>query len=64
MVDQEKLRALDAKVLKEWTENGLLALIYAHVFSLDLMRIIFSRQVQQGTGPKLPADAAKATAKK
>lgn len=63
MVDQEKLRKLDVKVLTEWTDNGLLPLIYAHIFSLDLMRIIFSRQVQQGTGPKLPAETAEEVAK-
>ncbi|WP_379546352.1 SapC family protein [Qipengyuania sp. DSG2-2] len=64
MVDQEKLRALDEKVTKEWMDNGMLAVIHAHIFSLDLMRVIFSRQVQQGTGPKLPAEAAKDAAKK
>jgi len=58
MVDQEKLRALDTKVLKAWSDNGILPLIYAHIFSLELMRQIFSRQVQQGTGPKLPEAAA------
>ena len=32
---------------------GLLALIYAHLFSLELMRDIFGRQVEQGKGPVL-----------
>ena len=59
MVDQEKLRALDAETLKTWNENGMLAVIHAHILSLDLMRQIFARQVQQGKGPKLPSEAAK-----
>lgn len=64
MVDQEKLAKLDASVLKEWSDNGILPLIYAHMFSLDLMRMIFSRQIQQGKGPKLPSEAAKDLAAK
>ena len=37
--------------------NGMLMLIYAHLFSLDLMRDIFARQVTAGKGP-IPAPAA------
>ena len=59
MVNQEKLRSLDAEQLKQWNENGLLPLIYAHLFSLDLMRIIFGKQVQQG---KMPEPASGTTA--
>ncbi len=51
MVDQEKLRALDADTIKAWNENGILPLLYAHMFSLDRMRTIFSRQVEQGKIP-------------
>jgi len=51
MVDQEKLRELRGDVLRGWTQSGLLALIFAHLFSLDHMRDIFARQVQQGKGP-------------
>ena len=51
MVDQNKLRELRGDQLRKWNENGILALIYAHVFSLDLMRSIFSRQILQGKGP-------------
>jgi hypothetical protein len=51
MVNQEKLRELRGDQLRKWNENGILALIYAHVFSLDLMRFIFSRQTMQGKGP-------------
>lgn len=51
MVNQEKLRQLDAEKLKMWNEIGLLPLIYAHLFSLDLMRVIFAKQTAMGKGP-------------
>ena len=51
MVNADKLRELRGDVLRKWNQNGLLPLIFAHVFSLDLARDIFSRQVQQGKGP-------------
>ena len=51
MVNQEKLRQLDAEKLKNWNEIGLLPLIYAHLFSLDLMRVIFAKQTAIGKGP-------------
>lgn len=55
MVDQEKLREVSADKLEAWNKNGLLLLIHAHIFSLDLMRTIFARQVQQGKGPQIAA---------
>ncbi len=58
MVNQEKLRELRGDQLRKWNENGLLPLIYAHLFSLDLMRIIFAKQVAQGKGPAATAGAA------
>jgi hypothetical protein len=61
MVNQEKLREVRGDVLRGWNQSGLMALIYAHLFSLDLMRSIFARQQQQGKGPQLapaPAPAA------
>lgn len=51
MVNQEKLQKIPARKLKEWNDNGLSMLIHAHLFSLDLMRVIFGRQQQQGKGP-------------
>jgi len=51
MVNQEALRELRGDVLRTWNQNGLLPLIFAHLFSLDLIREIFGRQVQQGKGP-------------
>lgn len=52
MVDEAKLRELPTDKLEEWNKNGLLMLVHAHLFSLNLMRVIFGRQVQQGTAPK------------
>jgi hypothetical protein len=51
MVSEEKLRELRGDVLRQWNQSGLLALIYAHLFSLELMRDIFGRQIEQGKGP-------------
>jgi hypothetical protein len=52
MVNQEKLQEIRGDVLREWNKNGMIALIYSHIMSLDLMRTIFARQVTQGTAPK------------
>ncbi len=51
MVNEEKLREVRGDVLRQWNQSGLLALIYAHLFSLELMRDIFGRQIEQGKGP-------------
>lgn len=51
MINQDKLRELRGDQLRKWSENGILPLIYAHLFSLDLMRVIFGKQSQQGKGP-------------
>ncbi|MDZ4306252.1 SapC family protein [Allopontixanthobacter sp.] len=56
MINQEKLQDLRGDLLRTWNQNGMMALIHAQIFSLDLMRVVFSRQLQQGKGPKL-ADA-------
>jgi hypothetical protein len=57
MVNQEKLRELRGDVLRTMNQSGMLALIFAHLFSLDHMSTLFARQVQQGKGP-IPAPAA------
>ena len=57
MVDQEKLRDLRGDVLRSMNQSGMLALIFAHLFSLELMSEVFGRQVRQGKGP-VPAPAA------
>lgn len=54
MVDENKLRDLRGDLLRTWNQNGLLPLIYAHLFSLELVRDIFARQAQQGKAPQLP----------
>jgi hypothetical protein len=55
MVNQEKLRELRGDVLRQWNKNGMLPLIFAHLFSLELVRDIFGRQAQQGSLPTQPA---------
>ncbi len=58
MVDENKLRELRGDVLRKLTQNGILALIFAHLFSLQLMREVFAAQVQSGKMPlntELPA---------
>ncbi|MGN6499012.1 MAG: SapC family protein, partial [Tsuneonella sp.] len=57
MINEEKLRNLRGDLLRTWVQNGMLALIFAHLFSLDLMRMIFARQVAQGKGPIPGANA-------
>ena len=52
MIDEEKLRELRGDELRRMNQNGMLPLIYAHLFSLSQMREVFGRQVQQGKAPK------------
>ncbi|TMJ12951.1 MAG: SapC family protein [Alphaproteobacteria bacterium] len=59
MVNEEKFRELRGDVLRKMNQNGMLALIYAHLYSLQLIREVFGRQLQQQKGPALdPAAAA------
>lgn len=51
MVDEEKLRELRGDELRKMNQNGMLGLIFAHLFSLSQIRDVFGRQVQQGKGP-------------
>jgi hypothetical protein len=55
IISQDKLRDLRGDVLRTWNKNGMLALVYAHLLSLDLVRDIFARQSQQGKLPAMPA---------
>lgn len=48
MVDENKLNEMRGDQLRKIVQNGMLPLIYAHLFSLSLMRDIFGRQLQQG----------------
>ena len=57
MVDENKLRELSTESLEALNKNGMLMLIHAHLFSLNLMRSIFGRQVQLGKMPQPNANA-------
>jgi len=60
MINEQKLRGMRGDVLRSWNQNGMLPLIHAHLFSLELVREVFGRQVIQGKGPipaPAPADA-------
>ncbi len=52
MIDENKLREVRGDVLRQWNQNGMLPLIYAHLFSLELVRDIFGRQMAQGKMPQ------------
>ncbi|NVE94080.1 SapC family protein [Altererythrobacter lutimaris] len=62
MVDEKKLAALPDDQILELHKNGMLVLIHAHLFSLNLMRSVFGRQVQQGKMPKPDAATQNANA--
>jgi hypothetical protein len=51
MVDEEKFKNLRGDELRKLNQNGALPLIMAHLFSLSVIREIFARHVQQGSGP-------------
>ena len=52
MVDEQKLNDLRGDQLRKMSQSGMLPLLYAHLFSLTLMRDIFSRQIQRGQMPQ------------
>ncbi len=52
MVNEEKLAGLRGDQLRKMSQSGMLPLIYAHLFSLSLMRDIFARQAQQNGTPQ------------
>ena len=51
MIDEKKLRELPTDVTDTYHKSGVLMLMHAHLFSLNLMRVIFARQQQQGKVP-------------
>jgi hypothetical protein len=51
MVDENKLNELRGDQLRKIVQNGMLPLIYAHLFSLALMREVFGRQMDAGKVP-------------
>ncbi|MGZ2410897.1 SapC protein [Sphingomonas sp. F9_3S_D5_B_2] len=62
MIDEEKLREMRGDELRKMNQNGMLPLIYAHLFSLAQMRDVFARQMQQGKAPAAVQQPAPATA--
>jgi hypothetical protein len=60
MIDEEKVRDMRGDTLRKMTQNGMLPLIYAHLFSLQLMRDVFQQQSMMGLVPApqtVPANA-------
>lgn len=55
MVDENKLRELRGDVLRKMMQNGMLGLIFAHLFSLQLMREVFAEQIKAGKVPEIAA---------
>ena len=53
MVNEEKLRDLRGDELRKMNQSGMLPLLYAHLFSLQLMRDIFAGQQASGQMPEL-----------
>ncbi len=53
MVNEEKLRELRGDQLRKINQSGMLPLIHAHLFSLQLMREIFQQQIEQGKMPEV-----------
>ena len=54
MVSEDRLRELRGDVARKMIQSGLLALVYAHLLSMNLVRDIFARQVAQGKMPAQP----------
>lgn len=52
MVNEEKLTGLRGDQLRKMNQSGMLPLLYAHLFSLALMREVFARQAQAGKTPQ------------
>ena len=52
MVNEEKLAQMRGDQLRKLTQSGMLPLLYAHLFSLSLMREVFGRQMQSGKTPQ------------
>lgn len=51
MVDEQKLADLRGDQLRKMSQSGMLPLLYAHLFSLALMREVFERQMALGKMP-------------
>ena len=53
MVNEEKLRDLRGDQLRKWNANGILGMVYAHLFSLPLITTVFNRAANTGRVPGL-----------
>ncbi len=62
MINVEKFRELRGDVLRTWNQNGMLNLVIAQIFSLDLLKTIFAMQIAQGKGPAAQAGNGSAEA--
>ena len=51
LVNEQKLRELRGDQLRKYSQNGMLQLLWAHVFSLNLMSELFERQQRKGKVP-------------
>jgi hypothetical protein len=54
MVNEEKLKDIRGDLARKLVQNGMMALIYAHMMSLPLVRDIFAAQLAQGKVPPQP----------
>jgi len=48
MISEEKLRDMNGDQLRKFNQNGILPLIFAHIFSLSLFTDIFTAQMNMG----------------
>ena len=60
MVNEDKLRGLEGDDLKRMNQNGMMPLVLAHLFSMAIVREVFTKQMQQGKGPGFEAAAGAA----
>ena len=51
MISEEALRNLRGDVARKLIQSGLMAMVYAHLFSLSLMREVFEKQMALGKVP-------------
>jgi len=51
MISEDAVKNLRGDVARKMIQSGMLPLIYAHLFSLSLIREIFGRQMQLGKVP-------------
>ena len=58
MVNEDALRELRGDVVRKLIQSGVLPLVYAHLFSLALMREVFARQAALGQAPDQLQNAA------